>query len=257
MMTNMPRKLIDLTQKIAEDTPVFYELRGLWGQARTMISTWEGFEDTAYLRTRGKVDKLFRTCMILMSDHGGTHIDATSHINPLGEPVDQLRLDCLYGDGVLLDMTHLKPIQYDPFKYFATGKTGVVSGDYITPQELEKACAKAKVEIEKGDIVLLRTDADKVWPKPEYSCRVTPMTVEAIDWLCDRGVKAFGFDQVTIDVAPEAAGPHEHVRKRDFWHMENLTNLDKLPTTFRFVAFPLKWEGASASPIRAFAAVEE
>ncbi|HYB72425.1 MAG TPA: cyclase family protein, partial [Candidatus Sulfotelmatobacter sp.] len=38
-----------------------------------------------------------------------------------------------------------------------------------------------------------------------------------------------------------------------FWHIENLTQLDRLPARFAFVAFPVKFQGASASPLRVVA----
>lgn len=253
----MSRTFIELSHPIESGAPVFHEMTGRWGLARSMVFTWEGYEDTAYLRTRGKVDKLLRNCMIVMSDHGFTHVDAISHINPFGKTIEEVPPDQLFGSAVVLDITHLKPTIYDPFKHFGPEHNGVVSTDYITTEEVQKALARAGEEIRRGDIVLLRTDFSKLWPKIEYCYHYVPFAIECLNWLIDRGVKAIGLDQVTIDIAPEQGDAHDLLRKRDFYHIENLTNLDLLPATrVRFAAFPMKWEKGSGSPLRALAVID-
>lgn len=245
--------IVDISQKISPGMPVFYEMTGRWGLARTIIATWEDYAETAALRTRGKVDRLYRTCMVVMSDNGATHVDSTSHIDPFGETADGIALDQLFGSAVLLDLTHLKPCVYDSFRHFGPERSGIVSVEEITVPELEKACAKAGVTIEKGDVVVLHTGAWRNWPKTEFAGEIVPLGVPALHWLIDRGVRAIGVDEISIDVAPEMGEPHFVLRSRKFWHVENLTRLDRLPSRFAFIAFPVKFEGASASPLRVVA----
>ncbi len=242
------RRLVDLSQRIHTGMPAWVEMGGTFGLARSIVSVWEDYEDTAYLRTHGAVPELFRTCHVVMSDNGGTHVDGTYHFDPLGERIGETPLRHFYAEGVLLDLSHLKPLKYDP------STRQVLETDWITPQALDEACGRAGVTIQKGDVVLIRTGASRLWPRREYHFHFVPMRVEAVDWLIDRGVTLFGFDQITLDIIPGYDLPHKHMRRRYSMHMENLTNLDQIGTTrFRFVGFPLKWEGAPCSPIRAFA----
>ena len=151
---------------------------------------------------------------------------------------------------MVLDLSHLKPLQYDLALHT------VQETHWITPQVLEDACRRAGVTIQRRDVVLIRTGASSLWPRREYHFHFVPMRVEAVDWLIDRGVTLFGFDQITLDVIPGYDLPHKHMRSRYSMHMENLTNLDQIEAPrFRFVAFPLKWEGAPCSPLRACAMV--
>jgi kynurenine formamidase len=241
-------RMVDLSQRIHTGMPAWAEMGGTFGLARSIVAVWEDYEDTAYLRTHGATDRLFRTCHIVMSDNGGTHVDGTYHFDPLGERIAEVPLAHFCADGVVLDLSHLKPLKYDPVQ------REVLETDWITPEALGEACARAGVTIRKGDVVLIRTGASRLWPRREYHFHFVPMRVEAVDWLIDRGVTLFGFDQITLDIIPGYDLPHKHMRKRYSMHMENLTNLDRIGSPrFRFIGFPLKWEGAPCSPLRAFA----
>jgi len=104
-----------------------------------------------------------------------------------------------------------------------------------------------------GDVVIFDTGAWKTWPKTEFSGQIVPVSVPAVHWLIDRGIKAIGLDDISLDVAPEMGEPHMVMRQRKFWHIENLTGLDRLPPRFAFISFPVKFGGASASPLRVVA----
>jgi kynurenine formamidase len=45
----------------------------------------------------------------------------------------------------------------------------------------------------------------------------------------------------------------------DYWHLENLTNLDKIGSSqgFKLSCFPIKWTGTTAAPVRAVAIVDD
>ena len=78
-------------------------------------------------------------------------------------------------------------------------------------------------------------------------------------WLADRGIGMFGVEAVSP--APEGEPnfqAHLACAERGITHMECLANLDKLVGRgrFRFIGFPLKIRGGTASPIRAVAIFE-
>ena len=240
--------IVDISQKIPPGMPVFYEITGRWGLARTIIATWEHYAETATLRTRGKVKELFRHCMVVMSDNGATHVDATSHIDPLGETADQIAIDQLFGPAVLLDVTHLKPCVRDAFPHFGPESSRIISAEEITVPEIEKACAAARVTIAQGNVVIFHTGAWRTRSKPDFAGQIVPVSAPALHWRIDRGARAIGLQDISLAVAPEMGEPHMVMRQRKFWHIENLSRLDRLPPRFAFVAFPVKFQGAA--PLR-------
>jgi kynurenine formamidase len=51
---------------------------------------------------------------------------------------------------------------------------------------------------------------------------------------------------------------HLVMKDEDYWHLENLVNLDGIPAIgFKLAVFPVKWMGTTAAPVRAVAFVEE
>jgi kynurenine formamidase len=46
--------------------------------------------------------------------------------------------------------------------------------------------------------------------------------------------------------------------EREYYHLENMTNLDKLPAHgFTLSVLPVKWVNTTAAPVRAVAIIEE
>jgi len=47
--------------------------------------------------------------------------------------------------------------------------------------------------------------------------------------------------------------------ERDYYHLENLTNLDQIGRShgFKIAAFPIKCTGTTAAPVRAVAIIED
>lgn len=250
----MARTVVDLSMKVSKNFPVFYGATGLWGLAHQSVVDVDTYEGTGILRTYGRIKELYRTCAISMCDHSSTHVDAVYHINAHGDTIDRMPLDTLCGEAVILDHSDKKPIQYDPFK--PPGER-ILGGDWVTVESLEKA-AKKVGGIKEGDIVLIRTDAYKLVPSWEYCHTVVPLRIEALKWLLEKGVRVIGVDQPTIDIAPDYLYPHHYLREAEWFHFENMANLDKVPTNrFRLACYPLKLEGGSASPTRALAVIED
>jgi kynurenine formamidase len=64
----MPR-IIDLSQPIETGQPVYP------GLAKTLINTWNSYEETARVQGQGKMERLYTTCSVFFSDHCSTQID--------------------------------------------------------------------------------------------------------------------------------------------------------------------------------------
>ena len=92
------------------------------------------------------------------------------------------------------------------------------------------------------------------------------MTKEGTLWLVDQGVKLMGIDAIGFDPPSDYMfqrqkywEAHRVMRQREYYHIENLVNLDLIPRPFGFTvsAFPAYFRGATAAPIRAVAILED
>ena len=92
------------------------------------------------------------------------------------------------------------------------------------------------------------------------------MSVEATTWLIDQRVQLMRINAVTFDPPVWAMverkqfwASHRLMVDHDDWHLEKLTNLDKIrgPFGFNGSCFPVKWVGMTAAPVRTVAAVED
>jgi len=91
------------------------------------------------------------------------------------------------------------------------------------------------------------------------------MSREATLWLIDNGIKVMGIDAITFDPPIDAMfqrekfwEAHRVMIEKEYYHVENLANLDKIPKPhgFKIALFPVKWKNATAAPVRAVAIVE-
>jgi len=177
-------------------------------------------------------------CEITFADHASTHIDALIHFKPEGETVEKLPLQYCYGDAIVLDFSHKG------------------NGETITAAEVQRAAVDLGLTIRPLDIVLFRTGADCLWGTGQYADYAVSVGVDAVRWLAAQGVKVLGVDAISLDADPTRPA-HQLVKEFEYYHIENMANLDKLPRgRFKFAAFPLRLVGASASPIRAVAILE-
>ena len=79
--------------------------------------------------------------------------------------------------------------------------------------------------------------------------------MEAAKWLCHFKLKGVGVDAISVDEINSNHFPIHHILlKNDTVIIENLKNLDLIAVIpFIFSCFPLKFEEADGSPVRAVA----
>ena len=117
-------------------------------------------------------------------------------------------------------------------------------------------------------IVLIKTGRDQHMGTEKFFTHGTGMSAEATEFLIDQGIKVMGIDQWGWDLplpfqikkAKEEGNSslfwegHLVGTRKEYLHMEQLTNLDALPLTgFKVACFPLKIKGGSAAPARVVA----
>ena len=179
-----------------------------------------------------------------LSDHAGTHVDAPCHFNPdpQAKSIDQVPLENFYTEAICLDLSHV-PLKHE-----------------ITVAEMEQALARSGEMIKPRDTVLIEMAVNKrLWGTPGYLHDFPGLHVDAVHWLADRQILMFGVEAVSP--APEGEPnfkAHMACAARGITHIECLWNLDKLvgKGRFRFIGFPLKIRGGTASPIRAVAILD-
>ncbi len=210
--------------------------------------------------------------VLTMMEHSGTHIDALCHqacgltmfggvaVDGAETPAGFARLGIetvppLLRRGVLLDICGHKGAQVLPAKY------GISADDLA-------ACAAAQgVEVRAGDVLLVRTGYGALWHGDEQAyLDAAGVSKSGTLWAAERGVVAVGADNMAWDVPDErdpetGATLFAHVYllpQKGVYIIENL-NLEELARDrrweFAFVGVPLKFQGATGSPIRPLALV--
>lgn len=194
----------------------------------------------------------FSTRLIVMEDHTGTHVDASLHFydgvrrTPRGRSIAELPLEKLHGEAVCIDVS---------------AKRG---DEPVTADMLAVAVDKQNIEVRKDDIVLVRFWSG-TWGGDAF-LGARGLTKEACEWLIERDVKCVGVDHPNLEGrVTEEFGNADcpgHVLflhpEREIPIIENLVGLKALRAKrFRFFALPLKIDGATGSPVRAVALLDD
>jgi kynurenine formamidase len=209
--------------------------------------------------------------LLTMMEHSGTHIDALSHqacglklfgdisIESVETPAGftQLGIETvppLLGRGVLLDVAGWKSGSVLPLKY------GITADDL-------QACASAQgIGVQAGDVLLVRTGYARLWNDEGQYLQAAGVAKSGTLWAAEHGVIAVGADNMAWDLPdehdPESGATlfgHLHLlTRKGIYILENLT-LEELARdrrhVFAFIGIPLKFMGATGSPLRPLALV--
>ena len=214
-------KVIDLTQTISADMPVFP------GTAPARLEVANTFEADG-----------FRETMFHMTSHTGTHMDAPYHLFPERTKLDEMPAARFVGKALVIDCRDLK------------------AGEEIGMERIEAVRKMA----DEAEFLLFNTGWDQNWGKEEYFGEYPVVSLEICQYALDSGKKGLGFDAIGIDPIEEMDLPRHKMLlgNREIVIMENLTNLEKIGGgLFTLAALPLKYKEADGAPIRAVAIVEE
>ena len=230
-------KVIDLTHPIDANT-IFWP---------TEAKAFELTEEHKGITERGFFYAANRFCT---PEHGGTHIDAPFHFSQGGESVAEIPIERLIGPAVVIDIA--AKAAADP--------------DYTLKPDDVTAWEALHGEIPRGAIVLLRTGWSSRWPdKRAYLGDDTPgdashlhfpsYGAEAARLLVERGAAVLGVDTASVDHGPSKDFlVHRVLGAANVVGLENLTNLDRLPSTGAWVlALPIKLAHGSGAPTRVVA----
>ena len=224
---NTLTRMIDLTLDIYDGMPTF-------------PTHWHPRVEVTILgrhRVEGRA-----TRKLVLGTHTGTHMDAPLHFIEGGQSIDEIPLETIVGEAAVVDLTDKGAL--------AT----------ITAQDLE---ARGSA-VQKGGIVILRTDWWKRWETRAFYFEHPHLTRDACQWLLDHQVQTVATDIPDIEnpaeeLPPGTPGPlHVLLMSEGVILVENLTNLDRLTREHVFlIALPLKIRGSEGSPARVIALEED
>ena len=210
--------------------------------------------------------------LIIMSDQTGTHIDAICHqasnltLNggikvtpevetPWGFTVRGAEeLPIIMARGVLVDLpTQLGELKEDTL---------------ISLSDFKKALENQGIKLMKGDVILVRTGFGRYWNDEDKYRRAPGMSKEVSSWIAEIGPTAVGADNLAWDL-PTFRDQETHsllpghlilIAERGIPIIENL-RLEEISQDrvgeFIFVGLPLKFKGATGSPLRPVAVVPQ
>ena len=211
--------------------------------------------------------------VLTMMEHSGTHMDALCHqacdMRLHGDIAveDVERTDGfaalgaetmrpLLGRGVLLDVAGWKHVDALPLNYA------------ITADDLDGCARAAGVEVKPGDVLLVRTGYGSRWTDEATYLNAAGVSKSGNIWAAEQRVAAVGADNMAWDSMQERDPKtnmilfgHVHLLVTHGIHIIENLNLEELASAgyreFCFVGVPLKFRGATGSPIRPLALVED
>jgi kynurenine formamidase len=208
--------------------------------------------------------------MIVIGGHTGTHLDALAHVSHDGKlhgGLDALEaqrggrfsalgvetVEPLFCRGVLLDVAGCRG---EP----------VAPGEPITASELQTVATKQRVQLPRAGAVLIRSGWARHWTDPAvylgHDSGVPGPDTSAAEWIAAAQPRATGHDSMAYEHLPAGAGHsllpvHRILLVQHGVHIIENLNLEQLAADriyeFLFVCLPLKFAGATGSPVRPIA----
>ncbi len=218
-----------------------------------------------------KVHEKYSYCgdSIHMYTHCGTHIDTLNHLGFYGKFWNGWTADADLGSrmwtkggldkyppviarGVLLDVAGMKGVDTLPDAYA------------ITPQDLQDTVKKQGVELQRGDVVLVRTGRMNVWPDFDGYLKNTPgIGLAAAKWLCEEaGAMCIAGDTIGLEVLPSEEPNvflpvHAYMFATAGAQIIEVVDMNEIAAEqqyeFAFLGMPLKLRGATGAPMPSYA----
>jgi kynurenine formamidase len=203
-------------------------------------------------------------CLFTTGGHTGTHFDALGHISLNGaiHGVDDItswqdyhglkkggieQAPPAVARGVLLDIPGLE------------GVSCLDAGYRIGAETIENALERQKVDLEKGDAVLIRTGWIQYFDDPmkyiSHHDGCPGLVADGAQLLVKSGAAYVGADTVALEKTPAPNLPvHVVLIVKNGVHILEALSLEELAADgvyeFMFMASPLKIRGGTASPVR-------
>jgi arylformamidase len=205
-------KIFDLSHPLHDNSPV-YPGKSKPEFRRVVTIATDGYRETHFS----------------FDSHLGTHIDAPSHMLEKGKSLDQLSIESFSGDSVIIAIPDGTSHIEKPF------------------------LLKFEDELKTVDFVLFKTGWSRFWGSSKYFINFPVLTPDALNWLLSFSLKGIGFDAISADPV-ESTGWENHLAifGKELIIIENLVFPGELAESRGlFCCFPIPYENADGSPVRA------
>ena len=261
-------RIFDVSHEIAMNAPYMMP-----NQTPYLMSLWTNWRDS--MRRRRKMGATNEVGVNIermeMTAHVGTHIDALGHFSIGDRLYNNVSAEDEVTDWGLnrLGIEHAPPMVTRGVLLDVAGLDGgahLLPGRVITPEDLQRAVAAAKVTIEAGDIVMIRTGWGQLFgiDNARYVAGEPGIDVPAARWLTEQGVVAVGSDNMAVEVLPNpnkaiSMPVHQHLLvEAGVYIIENLA-LEEIAreklSNFCFILLATKYKGATGCPVRPIAMI--
>ena len=199
------------------------------------LPSFPGSPKPHFIRWSEIKDDGYNLELVFLSSHTGTHLDAPYHFAKDGLKIHQIPLDRLLGQGILIKLKKTK-------------NKLITKSDIILFE-------KNNGSIPNHSAVFFFTGWQKNLKKTNYFTQNPGLDKSAAKYLASKKVNLVGIDSPSIDAGTDEQFPvHQILSKNNILIVENLTNMNKIPSTkFDFTILPLKLKDATGSPVRAIA----
>lgn len=206
--------------------------------------------------------------LLVLGGHTGTHLDGLAHVSHAGRLHGDLDAEAtqrggrftrlgtetiapIVTGGVLLDIARLHGLETLP------------PAHPIGAAELAAAADAAGVRIAPGDAILVRSGWARHWGDPAtylgHASGVPGVDLDGAAWLAQHAPRVVAHDSMAFEVIPAGAGHrvlpvHGLLLVQHGIHIIENIDLEALAaaevSAFGFVCLPLRFVGATGSPVR-------
>jgi kynurenine formamidase len=218
--------------------------------------------------TLGEERISFCNDLFVMGGHTGTHLDAKAHVARNNRITDDIDISDLqdYQNGLkILSIETTPPIVKRGILLDIPRLLNLEALDHnfgIGEKEMQRTAEMEGVNIEEGNVVLIRTGWMKFWDDRQKYLSIekgVPGVIEnGAKFLAQKRISFTGSDTTAYDKVPPHHLPcHVILLVENGIQIMEMLNLEELSKNkiydFLFIALPLKIRGGAGSPIRPIA----
>ncbi|BCR06884.1 cyclase [Desulfuromonas versatilis] len=170
-------------------------------------------------------DAGWRTTLLSLGSHTGTHLDAPAHLLEQGATLDAIPLERLIGPCRVADLAQF------------TGPIG--------------AAELRRLKLKGNRRLLLRTRNSEFWGRRDFVPDYAGLTAEAAALLVDWGVNLVGIDYLSIEAAQGEGEVHRRLLEAGVVILEGLNLKGITAGDYELLCLPLKIAAADGAPCRA------
>lgn len=218
----------------------YFSIVDLTHSLSSRVPTWSGACGFC-LETKKDYDKMFRVQEMNMHAGVGTHMDAPSHRIQGGHSIADIPVEQLIVPARVIDVSAKVDANYE-----------------LSLQDIE-IHEREWGRIPKGSLVIAYTGWNRFWSDPKAYRNVDTagqmhfpaFSCQAAEALIERDVAGIAIDTLSPDCLDQTFSVHKIILGAGKYIIENIADCSQMPPQGGYViAFPLKVEGATESPIR-------